>query len=183
MTSLRRETSLPPWGRRRRHIDPYISESMCAVLGDVRINPSARSLAAVKPANVHGIDIEPHPGWTLDEQRKIDRYVNQMDLLDTDRVALQAPRFKGWYRYHCEAVSCGGHRQGILDWEFVALQRTLGHLDDDGLVSALRGKFFTEMCDQSREVAFFVGNQAKHPRTFGVIGVYWPPHHAGTRRR
>jgi hypothetical protein len=30
------------------------------------------------------------------------------------------------------------------------------------------------MCGPDREVAFYVGNQAKHPRTFSVLGVYWP---------
>jgi hypothetical protein len=30
------------------------------------------------------------------------------------------------------------------------------------------------MCAADRDVAFFVGNQAKHPGVFSVLGVYWP---------
>lgn len=86
----------------------------------------------------------------------------------------EAPRFKGWYRYKCATRACGGHRQGILDWEFVALQRKLGSLDDSSLQHALRAKFLDEMCADGRDVAFYVGNQAKRQHVFSVIGVYWP---------
>ncbi|WP_218061766.1 hypothetical protein [Planobispora rosea] len=38
------------------------------------------------------LDIEPHPGWTHAEQRKIEQYVQQLGLFDAaPRTALQAP--------------------------------------------------------------------------------------------
>jgi hypothetical protein len=30
------------------------------------------------------------------------------------------------------------------------------------------------MCATDREIAFYVGNQAKRPRVFSVLGVYYP---------
>jgi hypothetical protein len=174
MTSLQVHDNLPPWKRRRSFVDPYITESMCDVLGAVKAQPPARSLAAVRPASIQGIDLEPHPGWTVDEQEKINRYVGQIDMFGTDRTALEAPRFRGWYRYRCAKPTCGGHRQGILDWEFVALQRRLGGLDDVALKLELRKKFLDHMCAEDKDIAFYVGNQAKRPHVFGVIGVYYP---------
>jgi hypothetical protein len=53
---------------------------MCGLIEAVRQNPPARSLAAIRPREVTGIDIEPHGPWTADEQRKIEAYVNQLEL-------------------------------------------------------------------------------------------------------
>lgn len=114
------------------------------------------------------------PGWSAAEQAKIDNYVNQYDLTGQPRTALQAPRFKGWYRYVCWDASCTGHQQGILDWEFVAFQRKLSRLSDADLISILRDKFLGELCAPTRDVAFYVGNQAKREQAFSVLGIYWP---------
>ena len=69
----------------------------------------------------------------------------------------------------------------MRDWEFVAEQRRLAHLGDRALAAALRRKFLSTMCDPSRDVAFYVGNQAKRPWVFSVLGVYYPG--GGDRRR
>lgn len=173
ITSVHTVDHLKPWTRRRVEVEPYVDASMCAVREAVQANSAAPSLAAVRPDRVLGIDIKPHPGWSPEDQHKIDRYVGQPDLTGGDRTALQAPRFQGWYRYRC-TPRCNGHRQGILDWEFVALQRTLKHRNDDDLVRELRAKYLDQMCAPDRDTVFYVGNQAKSPRTFSVLGVYWP---------
>jgi hypothetical protein len=56
----------------------------------------------------------------------------------------------------------------------VALQRRLRLLPDDDLLSELEAKFLTMMCAESRNVAFYVGNQAKRTHVFSVLGVYYP---------
>jgi hypothetical protein len=174
MTSLRVERHLRPWTPRRPHIDPYIGGSMCDFLEAVRTNPPAKSLAAIRPAAVEDVETEPHPGWTTDDQAKIEQYVNQLDLLGTERTALEAPRLRGWYRYRCMSRRCRGHRQGILDWEFARLQRRLRTLDNAAPSEALRDKFLRQLCASSRDVAFYVGNQAKRQHVFSVLGVYYP---------
>jgi hypothetical protein len=133
-------------------------------------------LALIRPREISKLEISKHPGWTRDEQRKIDTYVSQLDLLSTqERTPLQAPRFKGTYHYRCGAPQCRGHKQGMLDWEFVAFQRRhLEGLTDAEAVQKLREKFIGELCAPDRDVAFYVGNQAKRPHVFSVLGVYWP---------
>lgn len=148
---------------------------MCAVHRAVTPGVVAPSLAAIRPKTVRDLLIESHPGWSATEQAKIDRYVDQYDLTGRPRTALEAPCFRGWYSYLCWEISCRGHRQGILDWEFVTFQRNLRHLSDDDLVSALRQRFLNELCAPTRDVAFYVGNQAKREQTFSVLGVYYPP--------
>jgi hypothetical protein len=173
--SITRETFLPPWDKRRHLLDPYVEDSMCRLHRATRGRPDAQSLALVRPARVDGIRVTRHEGWTPVEQRKIDAYVGQLDLLDSrDRTPLEAPRFRAAYHYHCHEPGCGGHKQGILDWELVALQRRYRNHSDDDLRRIVEEKFLDQLCAPDREVAFYVGNQAKRVNTFSVLGVYWP---------
>ncbi|GAA1503600.1 hypothetical protein GCM10009827_015860 [Dactylosporangium maewongense] len=104
---------LDPWKPRSKLLDPWVEESMCRLNRDARADHSAQSLALVRPLRVDGLDIETHPGWTADEQRKIDAYVNQLDLLSSEpRTSLEAPRLRAYYRYHCHEPRCSGHPAG-----------------------------------------------------------------------
>jgi hypothetical protein len=181
MSSLTKEGHLRSWARRKPYITSHVTASMCDLIAAVRDNPPAQSLAAVRPRQVTSLDIEPHPGWTADEQAKINRYMSQLELefelpglARAPHTALDAPRFKGWYRYLCQATRCPGHRQGIYDWEWVALQRRLGDRDDAAAKAAMREKFLDMICAPNRDVMFFVGNQAKHPEGFIVLGAFYP---------
>lgn len=175
MNTLRVVRHLPDWKRRQPWVTPYIQESMCALRRAVVDDPLGPSLALIRARQVQDFEVSPHPGWPPDEQRKIDRYVSQLDLFgDDDHTPLQAPAMRGRYRWTCHDTRCQGHRQGLLDWEFVALQRRLAGRDPTVQAAELREKFLTQMCAGDRDVCFYVGNQAKSPRTFSVLGVYYP---------
>lgn len=116
-----------------------------------------------------------HPGWSKAEQAKIDRYVNQLDLFgSSDRTALKAPRFRGKYHWRCADRACKGYEQSLIDWEFVALQRNLFGRSNDETTAALRRRFFNEICGSAKDLAFYVGNQAKRHNVFSVLGAYYP---------
>lgn len=166
---------LDPWKPRQVWLDDYAEGSMCKINADVRVRRDAKSLALVRPREVTGLVFERHPGWTPEEQRKIDRYVSQPELFNPrQKKPLQPPRFKARYKYRCHEATCRGHEQGLLDWEFVMLQRQLAGWDDAEICTQLRAKFLDMMCDPSRDTAFFVGNQAKRVNVFSVLGVYYP---------
>jgi hypothetical protein len=178
------ERHLEPWRPRRALLDEHVQDSMCRLNRDARADANAQSLALIRPRSVDGLDVESHPGWTADEQRKIDAYMRQPDLFsDQDRTALEPPRFRAHYRYHCQEPGCGSHRQGVLDWELVAFQRRLAGASDDELRRAISAKFLDELCSPTRDVAFYVGNQAKRAHVFSVLGVYWPPKRLAPRQR
>ena len=168
---------LKGWVRRWPHLADHVADSMCGLLQAVRDDPPARSLAAIRPRKVLGLDIEPHPGWTRDEQAKIDKYVSQVELPGMSRgpkTPLEAPRFKGWYRYLCQSVGCQGHRQSVIDWEWVALQRHLADRDDAAASEQLRMRFLDKICAPENDLLFYVGNQAKRPQVFMVLGAFYP---------
>ena len=178
MDTLTVENYLPPWRRRKDHVDDHVGGTMCGLIRAVRDSPPARSLAAIRPRQVTDLDIEPHPGWSDEELRKIDQYVSQLELPGLGRgpkTALEAPRFNGWYRYLCHAPGCRQHRQGIYDWEWVALQRNLAGLGDLEACAALKKRFFEEICGPDKDLVFFVGNQQKRPQGFMILGMFYPP--------
>jgi hypothetical protein len=175
MSTLSVMASLPPWTRRRPYLDPYIEDSMCR-LNTAAYSPEARSLAAVRVADVSDFVITPHPGWTPDEQKKIESYVSQLELFgSSDRTALEAPRFRGAFHWRCGETACNGHKQGLLDWEFVALQRRLAGTSDAEAREKLRERFLYGICGPGKDLAFYLGNQAKRHHVFSVLGAYYPP--------
>ncbi len=175
MDTLRTVGHLKDWNQRMSWLEPITEGSMCALVGASRVSAAAKSLALVRPRRVLGFDIHRHPGWTSDQQQKIDAYISQGQFFkEWDLTPLEAPRFQGWYRYLCQDAGCKTHRQGLLDWEFVALQRRLAHLDDESAMAEIRGKFFDMMCGPTRRPAFYVENQAKRAHVFSVLGVYYP---------
>ena len=186
MDTLTVETHLPPWHRRRTHLEDYIEGTMCGLIEAIRDRPPAKSLAAIRPRRVTGLDIEPHPGWSKDDLRKIARYVNQVELPGMERgpkTALDAPRFNGWYRYECLASGCRQHRQGIHDWEWIALQRNLAHLGDQETCMTLRERFLEQICASDKDLVFFVGNQQKRPQGFMILGAFYPPRRQRSNKR
>jgi hypothetical protein len=181
MSTLRIENHLAD-RHRRDWIEPYIGRTTMCDSNDGATMRSP-SLALIRPRPVTDLTINRHPGWTAAQQAKIDKYVNQLDLFgNEDRTPLEAPRFTGAYHYLCMKSGCRGHHQGILDWEFVALQRRLRDRDDPTAIRQLRAKFLDQMCAPDRDVAFYVGNQAVHPGTFSVLGVYWPARRPASSR-
>jgi hypothetical protein len=176
LTSIRPGETLSSWKRRRPWLDDYVEDSMCRLNRDAGERADAKSLALIRPRDISDLVIDRHPGWDADQQRRIDAWVNQGDLLDSrPKRPLQAPRFTAKYRYRCGDVACRGHNQGILDWELVTLQRHLAGRTDDEVRAEMRTKFLTQMCGPGHDTAFFVGNQAKRPHVFSVLGVYYPP--------
>ncbi|WP_434741394.1 hypothetical protein [Micromonospora sp. SH-82] len=175
MDTIRRERYLDGWRPRQPLLDPAVEDSMCRLNREARERSDAQSLALVRPKEVRSLIITPHPGWTIDEQRKIDAYASQPDLFSSrSRSPLQAPRFKAAYHYLCHEPRCNGHKQHVIDWELIACQRRLKGCSDADLRAALESKFMGEMCPPNRNVAFYVGNQAKRAHVFSVLGVYWP---------
>jgi len=173
--TVRPEHHLNPGPARRGYLDPYVEESMCRLIGKTREASDAPSIALIRAHDISGLTITRHQGWTPEQQAKINGYLSQLDILDDHhRAPLQAPRFTGSYRYRCADPRCRGHRQNLLDWEFVALQRRLGGLTDAEAAGQLRTKFLDQLCSAEREVAFYVGNQAARPQAFSIGGVYAP---------
>lgn len=179
--TIKTETHLDGWAARLPYLQPHANVTMCEL--NRRAKSGGPSLGLVHARTVDGLDVEEHPGWNPDEQRKIDAFLAQTELFETGRpkTALEAPQFRAFFRWHCRDERCDGHRQGLLDWEFTAFQRHLtGSIAERE--ASIRARWLEHVCAPERDVFFYVGNQAKRHHVFSVLGVVYPKRHKQPRR-
>lgn len=158
------------WAARRRCVEPLIVDSMCEVLA--LQEHYGTSLAAIRPGTVHDFVIEAVPtGWKSHQQAIID----QPSLFAPDKSNLRPIPYKFKYRYTCDRRGCKGHEQSIIDWELA--QAYLKWSTDYGekTLDKLRHKWLDDICGRDKDTMFFVGNVHLHPRSFLVLGTFWPP--------
>ncbi|WP_418606857.1 hypothetical protein [Georgenia sp. SUBG003] len=130
---------------------------------------AAPSLGLIKPS-VQDLIIEDNPAYIPGGSTQID-----VDLFGTEREVLEATPFIARYKYFCAEPGCRGHEQQIVDWESGQLaRRNLASHSPDEAKKLHREKFLDEMCGANKDTYFFVGNQHQHPRSFLVLGVFWP---------
>jgi hypothetical protein len=170
------EEHLPPWRKRHAYVGPLVDAFTACELNRLAKDAPGPgpSLAAVSPADVDWLELEPSGEWTADELSKLQEHLQQDTLFgaSTDKSVLRKPRYKGRYRYRCLEKTCKGHAQGLLDWEFSELQRK--HVDDtdEAARANIIQRFHAELCDSRRGPAFFLGNMAKREHIFSVLGIY-----------
>lgn len=154
------------WPDRRAVLDVLPVTTTCDLN---RQDPIDTTLAWIRPREVTDFVIE---------ERDPDRdptYARQLLTQAQGRLfgdQLEVIPFTFRYEYTCEAPACGGHRQSIIDWETSQMWRTLR--DRPNWRDLMRQKWLTEVCAPDRDVRFFMGNQHQHPRSFLILGVWWP---------
>lgn len=157
------------WAARRRWVDPLIVDSMCEVFE--RQEKDGSSLAVIRPGTVHDLAIEKMPaGWNVNQQSVID----QPSLFLPEKTKLEAIPFRFKYQYTCHRKGCRGHEQSIIDWELGQAFRKWSPYDNAKRMELIRHKWLEEMCGNDKETLFFVGNIHLHPRSFVVLGTFWP---------
>jgi len=170
------------WRDRWRYIGPLAGAVTACELMRAQDDHGAPSLGLVKP-HVEELIVEPNDDFTADKRRLVEMAAAP-DLFGTpEHSPLEAAPYRLRYRYRCESTGCRGHNQSIIDWEAgQAARRWLKEgYSGDTLVSTLREKWLDEMCGPAKDTYFFLGNQATRPKSFLVLGVFWPP--AGSRPR
>jgi hypothetical protein len=166
------------WALRRRFVEPLMVASMCEITRRQRRDRT--SLGVFRPGRV--IDLEIEKASVDEGKRQIAKaWVAQTSLLDglgSDERASQLRELEQapWtfkYRYECNEAGCRTHTQSIIDWEIAQFYRRVRHFDD--WRDRMRTRWLDEICGPDRDTAFFVGNMHQHPRSFLVLGVWWPP--------
>lgn len=162
------------WSKRGKYVLKNVAASM-EELRD-RQERDETSLGIFRPREVTDLLVTPDaPEWKrsfLDELR-------QTRFWDTRTKSKEPPRKVPWrfrYRFHCDDARCKGHRFTNEDWEVGALY---WRLVDEGATpeeaaSKVRQKFLDEICSPKRETYFYVGTVLAHPKSWLVIGTFWP---------
>jgi len=94
----------------------------------------------------------------------------------TSRVPPRKVPWRFQYRFRCDDPRCTGHRLTNEDWEVGALY---WRLVDQGATpeeaaTKVKKKFLDQICGRDKETYFFVGTVLAHPKSWVVIGTYYP---------
>lgn len=159
------------WANRRPLVEPLLVESMCQARRDQALN--GRSLAAFRPYEVRDVLIEPEPDdWDAKQLNAL----SQLSFFAADKQTLERIPWAFRYHYFCDDPACGGHRQKIIDWEIAQAWRSWRwQYGSEGAADRVREKWLSQLCGPEKDTVFFAGNQHRHPDSFLVLGVYWPP--------
>ena len=123
-----------------------------------------------KPKEIHDLVIQK-------ADREWNDIINQLSLFENPGKPLEPIPFRFKYTYVCDDSHCKGHEQSIIDWEACELYRKLkqSEASEESLKVKMRQKWVDELWGKSRDSYLFVGNQQIHPRSFLILGVFWPP--------
>jgi len=154
------------WSERNRLILPLRSPSLEALR-----DSQASSLGVIRVASLDGLILSPQSDqWEPDELVKL----NQLRFDDPKLTLLHRPAHRIQYAFHCDGPDCTGHTMQVFDWEVVeAYLKYAQQYGPKAWESKFRHRFDTDM--RSRDLHFFVGTLAKHPKTWTIIGLYYPP--------
>lgn len=131
------------------------------------------SLGIVKPARLKRVLIQSKDPKEIREAiAKKDSIVNQLDLFEEKKDLYILP-VRIMIEFACHDPQCTGHSMSVLDWEFGQLYRKLvtGPEWQAKIVTKIRDDIF----GPKRDTYLILGNMAAHPRTFCVLGFFWPP--------
>ncbi len=105
--------------------------------------------------------------------------LRQSRLFETRQNTSEPPRKIPWkfqYKFECDDSRCTGHQMMIEDWEIGRLYWRLidaGKTEADA-IAGVREKFLDQICGRDRDTHFFVGTILAHPKSWVIIGVFWP---------
>ncbi len=145
----------------------------CRVLHDANDRAQeAPSLGLIKPARIKDVTVEDNPDYAPLGGAS----VPDVDLFGTETEVLESQPFIVKLRYECTEAGCRGHHQTVVDWEAGQLGRRMVSecASRDVARERVRARYST-MCAAGRDTHLFLGNQHQHPRSFLVLGLFWPP--------
>jgi hypothetical protein len=140
---------------------------------------SRTSLGVFRPRRVLDLVCEEAPPRSARQQAKL----AQGSLFDSPSAeGLEEIPYKFRYRYQCDDCSGGSsHQQRVLDWEIGQAYRSWrARYGEQGALRAIRKRWLVEMASATKDLHFFVGNIARFPQSFCVLGCFYPPLRTGT---
>lgn len=135
------------------------------------------SLGIFKPKAVHDLIVSSDdPEWKTGFLNAL----RQQRLWETRTASKEPPRkipFKFHYRFECDDSRCKkNHQMMIEDWEVGALYWKCvdGGASPEEACRKVKQKFLDQLCGLDRDTHFYVGTVLAHPKSWVVVGVYWP---------
>ena len=158
----------------------YVLKNKAGSIEDLleRQNVDQTSLGIFKPKAVHDLVIkrDDEPEWKPEYLAAL----KQNRLWETrkaSRTPLRKVPFKFYYRFRCDDPRCrGNHRMSIHDWEVGALfwRCVDGGDSEEVAANKVKSRFLNDICGPDKETYFYVGTVHGHPRSWIVLGTFYP---------
>ncbi|MEU2775544.1 hypothetical protein ABZ646_22040 [Streptomyces sp. NPDC007162] len=157
------------WRERFSHVRPLVAPSLCSIKRDQEVRGT--SLGVFRPAEFTGFRFAPAEPWPASKAALAD----QLDLLAQDLRQLEWVPLEFRYSFRCADQGCGGHDMGLRDWEAgESYRKFLRQYGKDDVEEGLRERWFDRMVSPEKAVHCFVGNVAARPKTFLLLGLFYP---------
>ncbi len=158
------------WAERNRWVEPFRARSIEELkVDDVRIS---RSLALIRPRKIDRLEIKPKESddWQEKQRAKLSR----ISFVMPERVEpLEFIPYRFSYHFQCDDDRCRGHRMSIVDWEVAQSYRKWREDYEEKWEEKFRQKYEEQLL--KKDLQFFVGTMMKHPKSWIIIGLYYPP--------
>jgi hypothetical protein len=133
------------------------------------------SIGMFRPKQIERLVIEKAGPWTPRQQSHLRQ--QRLGLGEAVAREMQELEHIPWtfsYRFTCDDERCsGGHELQILDWEIGQSYRDWSRTSPDGWEEKIRQRYERELPE--RDLHLVVGNLAKRPQVFVIIGLVRPP--------
>lgn len=161
------------WSRRRRLLGPLLGQTTLCGLMRMQEQSNAPSLGLVKVRPGATVEIVDGPVWSPDKETLAQIAAAPHLLRDAELAPLKPPPYQVKYSWSCMEDSCPGHNHASCDWEVGAAAINWRSRYSD-VKSRLLQKFGADMLDPGKDTYFFVGNQHQRPKSFLVLGTFYP---------
>ncbi|MCG9884725.1 MAG: hypothetical protein MH825_03945 [Cyanobacteria bacterium] len=161
------------WQERRAMLLPFKDPSIRA------IREAGRSLGLIKPKSISRFLVKPiERDWTLSQQAILD----QGDLFREEQAFLDLEKIPYRFLYQFVDEEDAQHKYSILDWEILQLYRNVRNVSRDrslperesDALEKMKQKLEEKFMSNDIDLHFIVGNQQKYPKTFMIIGLFYP---------
>jgi len=162
------------WSQRGK----YVLKNVAASLEELRDRQEAdnTSLGIFRPREVTDLVVTPDDAEWKRSFLDALRQTRMWDTRKASRIPLRKVPWRFQYRFRCDDSRCKGHKLTNEDWEVGALYWKLvdqGATPEEA-TRKVKQKFLDEICSPERETYFYVGTILKHPRSWLVIGTFYP---------
>lgn len=169
--------SRPQWERRRELLLQACAPSVESLTRDY--DDHGRSLGIIKPV-VRSFEVtpDPEPWWSVEQvaalsgEAQMELYPDLWDPQSKRPLEKASHQFS--YSFTDDEPGCHGHAMRVLDWEVYAYWRRMSGQDEQARLASMQKQFGDYLVAQ-RDLHFIMGTVSSHPRTWLIIGLFYPP--------
>lgn len=156
---------------------PYFENAVVPSLCELRRSQEreGKSLGMIKVREVTGFRKVEADQEKFEKAQRRYEYAAMPDLFNENKLQIEPLSFKYQYQFLCTDPSCKGHRTSIIDWEAYQLHRKMvAEHGPEEAFEKVRHKFVDVICGEDKDTYFFMGNMARYPKDFLVLGTFYP---------